>query len=574
MAHQDIFNATFDSLATDGCIGDPGGVLAYAYLRVSSTGQADEGRSGLPRQVLHVHEAALTHGYRVPWELVYADDHTGFAFEDRPQLTRLRHEYSQHNRRASAIIIENLDRLSRNADWHQGFLLDEFRQHGLTVVFWKGFASRVERAVIGAISQEGMEQALQRMREGNLHKARDGRVTARTRAYGYQFVDADGNVSPRSRKDSHYAPHPEEAPIIQLIYEKIALDGMSTRALAAYLEQSFPPPGKARHWEPTQIVLFVRNSLYKGQFIANRSQEITVASKRHGPTGGQRLVKRKVVRPESEWIIVPVPALVSEELWEQANRAITQNGATKRRNARKPYLLTGLVKCATCGYTYYGGRRRYLNKPNANIARFYRCGSSTRVPAAQTEIGCDQGQIACHFLDDAVWAALCTMLLQPEWVETQLLGHAHTDDDGLTRQKRVHERQLRDLEREDEKLYRAYVADVFDEHEYSLRRAKLKDRQATLAAELATLGDRQAVVDAAADRRALLRTLSRDATAMGIALAAPFELKQRIIKLLVDKITLNVRERWFHIQGALPPMLSSNGQPGQMQIRNIPADRG
>ncbi|MEZ4682052.1 MAG: recombinase family protein [Caldilineaceae bacterium] len=69
-------------------LGDPQGMPAYAYLRVSSSAQAEEGRSGLPRQIARVHEAAAQSGVYVAWELVYADDHTGFQFVDRPALSQ------------------------------------------------------------------------------------------------------------------------------------------------------------------------------------------------------------------------------------------------------------------------------------------------------------------------------------------------------------------------------------------------------------------------------------------------------------------------------------------------------
>jgi hypothetical protein len=49
----------FDKLAADGVLGDPDGEPSGAYLRVSSSGQAEEGRSGLPRQLEHIHEKAL-----------------------------------------------------------------------------------------------------------------------------------------------------------------------------------------------------------------------------------------------------------------------------------------------------------------------------------------------------------------------------------------------------------------------------------------------------------------------------------------------------------------------------------
>ncbi len=98
--------------------------------------------------------------------------------------------------------IEYLDRLSRNVDWHQGFLLDEMKEYHLQVVSRKDFSSRIERAVIGAISQECMEQAKQRMAEENIYKAKDNRVTARVPAFGYLLVDRNGQVSPEAKTAS------------------------------------------------------------------------------------------------------------------------------------------------------------------------------------------------------------------------------------------------------------------------------------------------------------------------------------------------------------------------------------
>ncbi len=224
MAKLDFFKEAFDQLAVDGFIGDPNGEPGYAYLRVSSAGQAEEGRSGLPRQILHCHEIAEQRKLKIPWDLVFADDHSGFEFQERPELSRLRDEYKGPNRRANAIVMEYLDRLSRNADWHQGFLLDEMKQFRLRTVFWKDFSSRIERAVIGAISQEGMEQAKQRMAEGNLFKAKDNRVTARTAAFGFKIVDRYGNASPEARKDTHYAIEPAEAEAVVAIFTKVGTE--------------------------------------------------------------------------------------------------------------------------------------------------------------------------------------------------------------------------------------------------------------------------------------------------------------------------------------------------------------
>lgn len=201
----DTFKDHFDALAVNGYIGDPKGQPAYLYIRVSSEEQAIEGSSGLPRQIGHCHEVALQKGYKIPWELVFSDDASGFEFEERPELSRLRREYKSGRSRACAVIMEHLDRLSRQADWHQGFLLDEMKKHGIEPIFWKAFNSRVERAVMGAIAQDGMELARDRMAAGTRQKAMSGRVTAHRPAYGFKLVDSKGMEGAAAKKDSHYA---------------------------------------------------------------------------------------------------------------------------------------------------------------------------------------------------------------------------------------------------------------------------------------------------------------------------------------------------------------------------------
>ena len=81
-----FFKTEFDALAINDALGHPNGELAYAYLRVSSSDQADEGRSGLPRQIQHIREAALEHRLKIPWEFVFEDDDSGFEFVERPEL--------------------------------------------------------------------------------------------------------------------------------------------------------------------------------------------------------------------------------------------------------------------------------------------------------------------------------------------------------------------------------------------------------------------------------------------------------------------------------------------------------
>ena len=79
MSISNTFRTDFDALAQNNALGNPEGELAFGYLRVSSAAQADEGRSGIPRQMMHIHEVAVKNGLKIPWDYLYADDDSGYA---------------------------------------------------------------------------------------------------------------------------------------------------------------------------------------------------------------------------------------------------------------------------------------------------------------------------------------------------------------------------------------------------------------------------------------------------------------------------------------------------------------
>lgn len=552
-----FFKAEFDALATHHTIGHPNGELAYGYLRVSSAGQADEDRSGLPRQIMNVHEAALKHGLKIPWEYLFADDDSGFEFADRPDLSRLRQEYKSSRRRANAVVVEHLDRLSRNADWHQGFLLDEMRQYGVQAVFWKEFTSRIERAVMGAIAQDGMEQAKQRMAEGNLHKARSGRVTARTPAYGYKLVDSRGREGETAKKDTHYASREDQAQVVRKIFYWM-LEGNSLRSIADWLNQNYPPPKRTAYWNARLIWLMIKNPVYKGDYFANTWKQIKVPVNVNTAslTGGAvRTITRKDPRPKEEWIKVSVPAIVSAQEWEMANKILEKNAQMSRRNGKDQYLLTGLVKCACCGRVY-SGKRRLRTGISGEVLKttWYTCSSryGSYPKVARERIGCTQGDISGWILEEAVWSVVYQVLLHPEILIDVLEREFHGDrNEQVSRQIAFLESQIASSTTEDEKLYKAYVAGVFNEVEYAGRRKMIKDNSQRLTTELRQLNESLISPDRFEQQKQEILLICERATANGLAQDAPFEVRRNIIKAIVEKIVLDVDGNWFELEGII-----------------------
>ena len=571
MADLTLFREAFDKLAHNGAIGDPNGTLSYGYLRVSSNGQAEEGRSGLPRQIENCHEAALRVGLKIPWELIFADDDSGFQFKKRPALSTLREEFMSKMRRADHIVIESLDRLSRHADWHQGFLLDEMKEWGLTVVFWKDCNSRVERAVMGAIAQDGMEQSLQRMKEGNLYKARDGRVTARTPAFGYSIVDGNGKASADARKDTHYALCSEEAKVVEMIYRKIAIEGASLRQLAVWLDDYGRPPKQSPRWNTRTLLLMLRNPLYKGEFYAHRYTYMKEPAVRQRPGRETKFTTRKVERPRDEWIAVPVPPIVSPELWEKANRVLDRNAIMSRRHASAPYLLTGLVKCAGCGYSYVGKMKKRRKGGKEYLLRSYRCNGSNGLHGVFRDVSCTESQISCTRLDTAVWKAVSNALLHPELlIEALEHGYQSGPNAEILAQIQLLEGQLADLDAEDGDLYRAYRAKAFNEQEFATKRQELKERREKIKLELGALKNRVMSQEELELNKEKILAQSQLLKEQELTPEPLFEVKQTILKLVVDQIKLNVDEGWFEIEGLVPGHYFLEGTES---IAPIPVDR-
>jgi len=569
MADLELFRGVFDQYATDGYLGDPTGELAFGYLRVSSSGQAEEGRTGLPRQIMNVNKVARENHLKIPWDMLFGDDDSGFEFQNRPELTKLRQETkNMRSRRANFIVIENIDRLSRESSWHQGFLIDEFtKKYRMQIVFFDPLKSFVEQAFYGALAHEGMKKTLARMRDANIIKAKSGRITARKPAYGYYFVDSDGNPGEKAKKDTHYAIKEDESHIVVEMFERIAYDGISTRTLGDILDAKYTPPKTCKYWEPKVIADMISNTVYKGDFIANREYEVkewVPYDENDGrvDAAGREVLKR-YTRPEEEWIHVPCPAIVSPELWQAANDMLTKNKQLSPRNTKFPFLLSSLVKCADCGYTMVGinSNPRYKSEEGRYLYRYYRCNAqSGRSKNFKHDIGCTQGQISSKILDDAVWLVVCTFLIRPELTLRHLeQQHKGEKNSSILAEIDYFNRQIEDLEKKG-KNRRRFYADLIGEEENPIEREKLKaeykeetDQYAEAIRgykEKISLFQSQMIsYEQYMSVRQFILDLAEQAKSQGISPESSFEVKRKYIKIVVDRIIVNMREGWFRIEG-------------------------
>ncbi len=539
--------AEFKRWARAGYLGDPIGENSYGYGRASSERQVEEG-SSFPRQMENIHKTALRDGLRIPFDMLFFDDgYTGFDFEHRPSLLKLRHEVATRSQ-AHHLIIEEIDRLSRNADWQQGFLLEEFARHKIEVHFFINPGSQLERYVRGYIAQEGMTKDIERMRMGSVYKAMDGRVTARRPRYGYVITDP---------KDSHYELHPEESKIVRAVYERLIYQGWTTKMLAKWLNDThIPTRFQNGVWDASTICRLIKSPVYKGEFYANCFLQMKTGRF----TAQGRAARTTKKRPPEEWIKVVVPAIVTPEEWDLAQECLQRNSKRSLRNGKmRGWLLQGILKCGLCKKYVF---RAIIKKGARSIKehRYYVCNSryaeKTRVEGNR----CLTPYVRADDLERKVWEKIEEVIYDPTAIIQRLEDKTNEQQAmGLQGQIDYINSQLADLDKERSKYEAAYNRDIYTLDEFEEKMKDVRARVQTLElsrsklqaklSETHSIEEQTTVVLAALQR--LREEVEKAKREQRLPDDIPFELKRKILTSLVDTIWVNSVDRTFTIDGEI-----------------------
>lgn len=281
------------------------------------------------------------------WFLVdrYVESKSGTTTKGRTEYNRLFDDLILD--KFDIIVIKSQDRLMRNVkDWY--LFLDRMLTNGKRLFMYIDckFYSADDALITGikAILAEEYSRELSK-KINNAHRNRQkggGKVMLTSRVFGFE-KRADGSVIIADT----------EAEIIKKIYEYCAA-GYGSRTISNLLLSQGCKKRTGAVISAGFIGRMIRNPLYKGVLVMNRLHY-------------DFETKQTIKTPESEWIYGEgaVPAIVSEELWEQANRAMTdraklfsRDGVYKKGSNPGKYDLSGKIICGSCGKPYYRTWRR------------------------------------------------------------------------------------------------------------------------------------------------------------------------------------------------------------------------
>ncbi|MHC4696269.1 MAG: recombinase zinc beta ribbon domain-containing protein [Planctomycetota bacterium] len=121
----------------------------------------------------------------------------------------------------------------------------------------------------------------------------------------------------------------------------------------------------------------LKNPAYKGSAAFSKTR-IGQMRPRLRPQRGQAEHPRRAYStydfPGEDWIYIPVPAIVSEELFDAVAEQLAENRARSRQRKRGArYLLQGLLTCRRCGYGFYGKPVSLSSGKGKRDYAYYRC---------------------------------------------------------------------------------------------------------------------------------------------------------------------------------------------------------
>ena len=383
-------------------------------------------------------------------------------------------------------------------------------------------------AVIGKIELDNFRERAAMGRRG---AAKQGRIPSGGLPYGYRTGEG--------RKPEVVEA---EADVVRRIFHEYVHEGLGIPAIAWQLtDEGVPTPKPGTRWHQSQVHRIIGNAAYKGTWSYGRRR---VGTTEEGT--------RVYAQPEETWIGVTVPALVDEETWKRAQQLKKQRLAVSKRNTKVSYLLQHLLRCTECGLRFrakaaWDSRNRRNGKVYRYEAsmprRYYHChGVSRRLRCRE------RPYIRAERLEELVWGEVKRVLQNPALIVADIdaLGDRESsfaDEIAKT------ERQLGNVQMEEDRAIRLYVSGKITEAQLDLQRKFITERLESLRAKVDDYRAREA---SGAEKRELTEAVLAWASNVGEGLddLSP-EQRKEVLRMVVEEVTVD-RENNLDITLAVP----------------------
>ncbi len=198
--------------------------------------------------------------------------------------------------------------------------------------------SELRLTIMSGIAQDELRKLSSRVKFGHAQAIKKNVVLGNSRIFGY------------TKDGGRLVIDQDEAPMVRELFELYATGQYSMKQIETLFWEKGYRNHNGKKIAHTTMSGMISNPKYKGYYVGNKVKVIDLFTK-----------KQKFLPPE-EWVMFKdetgeiVPAIVDEELWEQANKVLKRRSEdVKGRQGicNHANLLTGKLYCADCGTAYY-----------------------------------------------------------------------------------------------------------------------------------------------------------------------------------------------------------------------------
>ena len=298
---------------------------AALYARVSSDRQDVD--LSVAAQLRALRDYADKNGYVVARE--YIDEAESGRIADRPQFRRMLDEASLTDSPFKEILVWKFSRFTRKRE-HAVAFKSMLRKRGIRVTSITEHADdsptgKLMEAIIESVDEFYSENLAQEVLRGMREAASRGFWISTYAPYGYRKMQAQDGAKKRPKLELD----PPADGVVRRIFQ-LALHGTSTLDITKNLNKEGIASPKRGRWTKTTIHRILTNETYTGTLV----------------WGSRAKDNLPPVRVEDAF-----PAIVSRDDFERVAAILGSKAPSKvhPRRAASPYLLSGIVRCETCG---------------------------------------------------------------------------------------------------------------------------------------------------------------------------------------------------------------------------------
>lgn len=276
-------------------------------------------------------------------EVYHLDALSGKSVMNYPETKRMLQDIKSG--RITGLIFSKLARLARNTkellEFSEIFKSCDADLISLSEsIDTSSPAGRLFYTMIAAMAEWERAEISERVALSVPIRAGLGKPLGGQASFGYRWEGTESMIRGKKTLTNHqFVVDENEAPVRKLIYE-LFREHKRKGTVAKLLNEKGYRTRNGSSFSDTTIGRLLRDPNAKGIRRMNYTKSL----------GDD---KNWVMKPESEWITIPCPAIVEPELWDECNEILDQQETTNNRPTKKAiHLFTGIVFCE-CGAKMY-----------------------------------------------------------------------------------------------------------------------------------------------------------------------------------------------------------------------------